>query len=103
MQYIGYSGPPQYDKTQFISIGVNNMMFNRYPFYVCTDIEQNFNWSEEENPQQIDYLTQYPGTKRIYPTSKKPATFLYKVPAPWRQYVDTGVVRRTTTDQHING
>lgn len=102
VQYIAYSGPAAFDE-KIVSIGVNNMMFDKYPFYACTNIEQRFDWGAESTPQSIDYLSQYPGTKTITPTSKKPIAFLWKVPQPWRQYVDCGVVRGTTTDSHLYG
>lgn len=104
--YLGYQNPELYGvkpSQNYVAEGVTAMQAGNYPFYLCWDIEESFNFGNRPGFVDINAITQYPLTKSIRPSSKKPISFVYKVPTPWRQYFDTTAIGAVQLTQDIYG
>lgn len=73
------------------SMGVNCVAADKYPMYFAWDVDEKFTFAKDSKSVKVDpkQLTQYEGTKKLFPSSKRPITFLWRVPAPWRQFFPT--------------
>lgn len=69
------------------AVGVTAWQANRFPMYFAWDVDQEMTFGDPKE-YRVDpmSLTMYPGTKSITPASKRPISFLWKVPRPWRQF-----------------
>lgn len=76
--------------------GVTAIQGNKYPMYFCWDVEQEMAWPGDSGGSRYTItpqaLTQYEGTKSIQPSSKRPISFVWKVPMVWRQFLSTDQV-----------
>lgn len=76
--------------------GVTAIQGNKYPMYFCWDVEQEMSWPGDSSGSRYvvspQALTQYEGTKNIQPSSKRPISFVWKVPMVWRQFLSTDMV-----------
>lgn len=70
--------------------GITSLQMNNHPTYFVWDLEEDMSFdASDRNQVNPNQLTQYQYTKSLRPTSKKPISFVYKVPAPWRQFYST--------------
>ncbi|GBM22079.1 hypothetical protein AVEN_137386-1 [Araneus ventricosus] len=73
--YITYSGPVKPDSFKAPAIaGIYGSFGDRYPLYVCCDIEEKFSWTKD--PIDADAHTAYPLSKKEYPAKRKPPSFV---------------------------
>lgn len=78
--------------------GMTSVDFNHLPMYFAWDIDQDMSFNEADGAYVTvdpESLTQYPGTKKMFPGKKRPITFLWRVPMVWRQYFNTVLIRNT--------
>lgn len=92
--YFGFQIPAKYDG-QFTSVGITAMQTNNYPMYFVWDIEDDLGFGTGAGLVDIQGLTQYMLTKKLRPTSRKPVSFVYRVPVPWRQFYSCYSVKGT--------
>lgn len=97
--HIPYSTPYIYgtDPNQHVlSIGVNDVC-GKIPVNVNWDLEQDFTFTKgHEGVVDPEGFAQHPGTKQMRPTDKKPISFVYRVPKPWKQFISTDIVKNST-------
>lgn len=99
LSYLGYTGPVKYDGN-FVAEGVNALQFNDFPFYLCWDLEEDLKFGGVEGDVDISIISQYPFTKKKTPKSKS-ISFVWHVPAPWKQYLSTYNVKNVKFDTTI--
>lgn len=98
VSYIGILTAP----TGSGASGITSTSMDNHPTYIVWDLEEDMSFNTEDNnqvtPQQV---AQYQYTKSLRPSSKKPVTFLYHVPLPWRQYFDTFYFKAESTTKNL--
>lgn len=82
---------------QFVApLGVSDIC-GRIPINLNWDLEQDFTFEKgKEGVVDADGFAQHPGTKQLRPTDRKPVSFVYRVPKPWKQFVHTDNVKNST-------
>nr|QTE03425.1 MAG: capsid protein [Phylloscopus tenellipes CRESS-DNA-virus sp.] len=74
--------------------GITAMNFDNMPLYCMWDLEQDMSFGTGNHIQvDAESLSQYQLTKKLYPKSRRGITFMWRFPAPWRQYLSTYEVR----------
>lgn len=105
LAYVGYdkvyTGGSGGDPKPY-SMGVNSMDFSNHGMYFAWDLEENIGVDSKtvSNYVNPENLASYPFAKKYTPRSR-PVSFLYRVPVPWRQFIETNQVRNTTTNQFL--
>lgn len=94
LSYVGFQTPASNEQVT-IPLGVTSHQADKYPMYFCWDIEEAIGFGSGTAEVNIgpEALSQYQGTKKFTPTSKRPVTFVYRFPQPWRQFFGTYNVR----------
>lgn len=94
LNYYGYLTTIKQQENVDIS-GMTSVNLDHLPMYFAWDLDQDmsFNTGETQVVMSPQSLSQYPGSKKMYPGKRRGITFLWKVPRVWRQFWPTGVAR----------
>lgn len=99
--HIPHDIPAQYgEPTQFISLGVNALC-GKIPVNVNWNVDQDFHLNNgSEDQVDEEGFAQHPATKTISPNNRRPVSFVWRFPQPWRQFVSTDTFKNSS---HIQG
>lgn len=94
--HVGHDYPATYgEPKQYISTGVSSIA-GKIPVNCNWDLEQDFTFEAgHEGSIDPEAFAQHPGTKQIRPDSKRPVTFLWRIPTAWRQFISTDIVKNS--------
>ena len=103
LAYVGFDRSYTSGQSTTYPLGVSALEFSNHPMYFVWDLEQRLSINSKTpgtyiNPQN---LVSYAHSKKLTPRGRS-VTFLYRVPAAWRQFVDTESVRNETTNSYID-
>lgn len=81
--------------------GITALNLQHLPMYFMWDLEQDMSFTEGTHLKvNAEQLSQYQFSKRLYPTSRKGVTFLWRFPKTWRQYVACYRVRNSQSNTY---